>query len=234
MIDYTKHEGAAITEDMIDDIAVSFSENYGVWGPAVKPEKQGRRVRASPARLRADCLPSSPARNFLVQAKDKHRLVGHVIATRWTFENLSICWITQLCVNMRYRHQGLATKLLIKLSEDNDDSAVGILSSHPFAIAAVLRALGKRLRQTNECVGNSQIKTIMASCPIDYVRTARLRGSAFESNVHDGTISCADTKFFVDHAEPHAALDALRDKGIKWPLGRLPEGHEFLAFVERP
>lgn len=114
MIDYTKHEGAAITEDMIDDIAVSFSENYGVWGPAVKPEKQGRRVRASPARLRADCLPSSPARNFLVQAKDKHRLVGHVIATRWTFENLSICWITQLCVNMRYRHQGLATK--VKLS----------------------------------------------------------------------------------------------------------------------
>ncbi|THY86519.1 hypothetical protein D6C93_07861 [Aureobasidium pullulans] len=198
MIDYTKHEGAAITEDMIDDIAVSFSENYGVWGPAVKPEKQGRRVRASPARLRADCLPSSPARNFLVQAKDKHRL------------------------------------LLIKLSEDNDDSAVGILSSHPFAIAAVLRALGKRLRQTNECVGNSQIKTILASCPVDYVRTARLRGSAFESNVDDGTISCADTKFFVDHAEPHAALDALRDKGIKWPLGRLPEGHEFLAFVERP
>jgi hypothetical protein len=114
MIDYTKHEGAAITEDMIDDIAVSFSENYGVWGPAVKPEKQGRRVRASPARLRADCLPSSPARNFLVQAKDKQRLVGHVIATRWTFENLSICWITQLCVNMRYRHQGLATK--VKLS----------------------------------------------------------------------------------------------------------------------
>ncbi|TIA62783.1 hypothetical protein D6C77_02543 [Aureobasidium pullulans] len=167
MIDYTKHEGAAITEDMIDDVAVSFSENYGVWGPAVKPEKQGRR-------------------------------------------------------------------LLIKLSEDNDDSAVGILSSHPFAIAAVLRALGKRLRQTNECVGNSQIKTIMASCPVDYVRTARLRGSAFESNVDDGTISCADTKFFVDHAEPHAALDALRDKGIKWPLGRLPEGHEFLAFVERP
>lgn len=111
MIDYTKHEGAAITEDMIDDIAVSFSENYGVWGPAVKPEKQGRRVRASPARLRADCLPSSPARNFLVQAKDKHRLIGHVIATRWTFENLSICWITQLCVNMRYRRQGLATKV---------------------------------------------------------------------------------------------------------------------------
>lgn len=74
----------------------------------------------------------------------------------------------------------------------------------------------------------------MASCPVKYVRTAQLRGSLLNSEVTDGTVSCADTEFFVDHTEPDAALDAVQRKGIKWPFGRLPEGHEFLVFVECP
>lgn len=41
----------------------------------------------------------------------------------------------------------------------------------------------------------------MASCPVNYIRTAELRGSLFDSEVTDGTVSCADTGFFVDHAE---------------------------------
>ncbi|KAH0365481.1 hypothetical protein KCU65_g5984, partial [Aureobasidium melanogenum] len=233
MIGFTVYEGAEITDDMIQDIATLFSENYGIWGAAAQGRKQGQRVRSSPARLRLDCLPEATARNILVQAKDSNVLIGHVLATRWTFEGLEMCWITQLCVCKRYRHQGLATKLLTKLSEKNDNAGYGILSSHPFAVSATLRALDGGLDQMKECTISPRIRDIMASCPVNYVRTAKLCGSLFDSKVTDGTVSCADTGFFVDHAEPDAALNAIQRKGIEWPFGRLPEGHEFLVFIER-
>ncbi|KAG9532269.1 hypothetical protein KCU93_g1277, partial [Aureobasidium melanogenum] len=235
MIKFTVHQGAEITDAIVLDIAALFSENYGIWGAAAaQGRRQGQRIRSSPARLRSDCLPGAPARNFLVQAKDADVLVGHVLATRWTFQGLNMCWITQLCVCKKYRHQGLATKLLAKLSENHDDDGYGILSSHPFAVSATLRALGRGLDQVEECTISPRIRDIMASCPVNYVRTAKPYGSLFDSVVTDGTVSCADTKFFVDHAEPDAALDAIQSKGIKWPFGRLPEGHEFLVFIERP
>ena len=109
MISFTIHEGLDITDAMIHHIAALFSENYGIWGAVAQGRRQGQRVRSSPARLRSDCLPEAPARNLLVQAKDVDVLIGHVLATRWTFEGLGMCWITQLCVRKRYRHQGLAT-----------------------------------------------------------------------------------------------------------------------------
>ncbi len=43
---------------------------------------------------------------------------------------------------------------------------------------------------------------------------------------------CADTEFWVDHSEPEEALKAVRGKGIAWPFGGFPEGHEFLVIVE--
>ncbi|KAH0353079.1 hypothetical protein KCU81_g1851, partial [Aureobasidium melanogenum] len=233
MISFTKHEGAEITNDMMHGIATLFSENYGIWGTAVEGRRQGQRVRSSPARLKSDCLPEAPARNFLVQAKDADVLIGHVLATRWAFEGLDMCWITQLCICKRYRNQGLATKLLAKLSEHDNDGGYGILSSHPFAVSATLRALGGGLDQVKECTISPRIRDIVASCPVNYVRTAKLRGSLFDSEVTDGTVSCADTGFFVDHAESDTALDEIQRKGIEWPFGRLPEGHEFLVFIER-
>lgn len=111
MISFTIHQGVNITDAMVNDVAALFSDNYGIWGAAAQGRQQGQRVRSSPARLRFDCLPEAPARNFLVQAKDAHILVGHVLATRWAFQGLDVCWITQLCVCKRYRHQVLATKV---------------------------------------------------------------------------------------------------------------------------
>ncbi|KAG9577054.1 hypothetical protein KCU86_g9147, partial [Aureobasidium melanogenum] len=110
------------------------------------------------------------------------------------------------------RKQG--QRLLAKLSTNHEDDGYGILSSHPFAVSAILRALGRGLDQVEECTISPRIRDIMASCPVNYVRTAKLRGSLFDSKVTDGTVSCADTEFFVDHAEPDAALDAIQSKGI--------------------
>ena len=67
---------------------------------------------------------------------------------------------------------------------------------------------------------------IMAGSPIAYVKDAKLRGSLFSPN-EVGLISGVDSNFLVDQGEPFKALAWLREEGI-WPLGDLPDGHEFL------
>lgn len=42
----------------------------------------------------------------------------------------------------------------------------------------------------------------------------------------------ANSHFFVDHSEPLRVLRSLQDG--EWPLGDLPEGHEFMLLFERP
>ncbi|KAL7627323.1 hypothetical protein AAE478_001515 [Parahypoxylon ruwenzoriense] len=42
-----------------------------------------------------------------------------------------------------------------------------------------------------------------------------------------------DSNFFVDHTEPLEALAWLKEAG-EWPLGDLPDGHEFLALFDVP
>lgn len=95
-----------------------------------------------------------------------------------------------------------------------------------------LRAFGHGREGVDLSVASILANKIMDTSPVEYVRTARLHGSLFDNKVSDGTVSCADTNFFVDHAEPDAALEAVPSRGPKWPPGRLPEGHEFLALME--
>ncbi|XMA11070.1 hypothetical protein WAI453_003861 [Rhynchosporium graminicola] len=75
-------------------------------------------------------------------------------------------------------------------------------------------------------------REILASCPVKYVREAELHGALFEDSPVDGRVSCADTQFWVDHQEPDAALKIIERRGILWPLGHLPEGHEYLLIVK--
>lgn len=113
MATFYKYEPEDMTEGMIQDAAKLFSGNYGVWGFAeqamVFSARQGRRIRMSPRRLREQCIPPS-ARTTYVQARVNDELAGNIFALRWIYEGRNICWITQLCVSFKYRHQKLATK----------------------------------------------------------------------------------------------------------------------------
>jgi hypothetical protein len=78
---------------------------------------------------------------------------------------------------------------------------------------------------------HANIRPILTSTPVEYLKTAELRGKLFEEEPREpGTICCIDTSFYVDHTEPLEALMEFND----WPLGELPEGHEFLILVEAP
>jgi hypothetical protein len=72
---------------------------------------------------------------------------------------------------------------------------------------------------------------VLQSCPVLYISKAKLYGSLF-GTVEDGSVFCADTGFWVDHGEPMAPLRMIREKGIEWPFGDLPEGHEFLVIAQ--
>lgn len=75
---------------------------------------------------------------------------------------------------------------------------------------------------------------ILGSTPISYLKTAKLRGSLFEDAADADTVSSVHTEFYVDHTEPRAALRRWRERegsDIRWPLGSLLDGHEYLMLV---
>lgn len=156
---------------------------------------------------------------------------------------VTVCWVTQLVVHSSYRGRGVAKRMLSALktvpeAEGEGKRVYGILSSHPFACMALIRAFGsvEPGLDRGDCVDLEFMRRcaadVMAASPVPYVRDAKLCGSLFEENVSDGAVSCADTAFHVDHAEPLEALEALEERDIQWPLGNLREGCEFLVLFK--
>jgi hypothetical protein len=115
----------------------------------------------------------------------------------------------------------------------------GILSSHPAAIMAALRAFGYGLEGVDLRLIEKHAHDVMDASPVEYVKTAELNGSLFEQQTCFGRIestgnavSCAFTKFWVDHKKPDAVLEEVR-KTRHWPLGENPEGCEYVVLIKR-
>jgi len=126
----------------------------------------------------------------------------------------------------------IATHIVEFVSHDYSRARFGILSSHPAAILAALRAFRRGVEEVDLSVVKNYVPAIMQSSPVAYVKAAKPVGSLFDQGCESGSICCADTGLWVDHAEPLAVLDQVRGKGVQWPFGELPEGCEFLVFVK--
>lgn len=225
-----------VTPAMLAEAASLFSSAYGIWGP-LAPEKMGKffkpgkRIKMSVERVREQVFPPGTD-SILVRGLAGTELAGYAFATRWEYQGRRICWVTQLCVAPEYRGQKLATNILRRLGEcEGDQGALGILSSHPAAILAALRAWGGGIKEVNLDMVREHAAGIMAASPVTYVREAKLQGTLFGRDDAEG-ICCADTQFWVDHKEPLAALAAVKERGVAWPFGHLPDGCEFLGLVE--
>ena len=118
-------------------------------------------------------------------------------------------------VKQRFRRQKIATRLLDQLKVDEHDPMVGILSSHPAAICAVLRTFGRGIESVDLAVARERAHAIAKSSPVSYVRTATLHGS-LHGDKDCVSILTADTNSWVDHAEPLEALAAVRQR-VDWP-----------------
>ncbi|KAL8869425.1 MAG: hypothetical protein Q9174_004279, partial [Haloplaca sp. 1 TL-2023] len=225
---YESFDASTITDDMLQEAATLFSSNYGVWGPEASKyipfAKAGRPVRMTKDRLRTQCLPRGADCMYAKVTVDGH-LAGNVFACRWTYNEQTVCWITQLVVDRNYRQRGLAMGLLSQVKR-NTDKVYGIASSHPAACLAAGKALGRGLSSISLNFIKDHAAEIMASSPIDYISGAKLHGSLFNPDVTDNTISSVDTGFHVDHTEPDEALQCVRQEG-DWLLGDLVDGCEF-------
>ncbi|RSL41870.1 hypothetical protein CEP54_015683 [Fusarium duplospermum] len=211
-----------VTDEMLNVAATLFSEHYGIWGSATK--LAGKRVRVNPKRLRDQYLPEH-GDCYYARALSEGRLVGHAITCRWDWGGRRVCWVTQLVVHKEFRNQGIATTLL-RLSRVESDDVYGILSSHPFACMAAATSFGDSIVNPPLNFTHQHAQDILKASPIEYVATAVLKGSLFGSD-SESLVCGADTKFFVDHGEHDDALNiAMRQN--RWPLGNLPEGHEYL------
>ncbi|CRK32826.1 hypothetical protein BN1708_005928 [Verticillium longisporum] len=122
--------------------------------------------------------------------------------------------------------------LLLHLIDPEDD-ALGIMSSHPAACKALAKAVGDiRFAEVVLDFAQAHAAGVLAASPIEYIQAAKLRGSLFDSRDTGGMVSCVDSGYYVDHDEPFEALAWFNANGT-WPLGDLPDGHEFLLLVER-
>ena len=70
---------------------------------------------------------------------------------------------------------------------------------------------------------------ILEATPVDYLKNVKLAGSLFDDCCTTGAVSCVFTEFYVNHAEPLAALEIFKTR--RWCLGELPEGHEYLIIL---
>lgn len=142
---------------------------------------------------------------------------------------------------------------MLSLLRDQSVVLYGLVSSHPGACVA-LHSLGKNFlfstRYSDFLLRGSHVRTqgphtlgadgvdldfirkhgesVIKSTTVDYLKSARLKGQLFEAESDPSIISCADTGFYVDHREVE---DALLSFNEKWPLGMLPNGHEFFLIV---
>jgi len=233
-----------ITDTMLIEAATFFSKNYGVWGPQAAPKLgliAGRRVKMSKKTLRTQCIPTDSENIYVRAMLEGGELVGNLFATRWTHEGENFCWIAQLVVATSFRRRTIATRLLQELLRGERgvvECTFGVLSSQPATIMACLRAFGAGLEEVDLRVTRDWARSVMDSCPVRYVREARLHGSLFRGeNVaaaadDDGAVSCAFTDFRVAHEEMLEVLRNVGDRGLAWPFGVLLEGCEFLVLVK--
>jgi hypothetical protein len=186
----------------------------------------------SPKKLKGQILSEhGHANNVYIRLTINGNLAGNVFGTRWIYQGHPVLWITQLCVHTSYRNRGIAKQLLGTLYQG--EHCVGILSSHPFAICAALRIFGSGVEivKPDLEMTRNEVKGVMESCPVGYVKDSKLHGTLWNAGIEDEVVSCADTGFWVDHEEPRWALRIIGERGVVWPLGQLPDGHEFLVLV---
>lgn len=99
-------------------------------------------MKLSKNRLRAQYLPSNALCSYVRVTVDD-RLAGNAFACRWSWQDKTVCWVTQLVVHSDFRERGLAAGLLNQLRQDGD-AVYGLMSSHPAACLAAAKAFGSK------------------------------------------------------------------------------------------
>lgn len=137
-------------------------------------------MRLSKDRLRSQYLPDN-ATCFYVRVTVDGQLAGNAFACRWTVNDKTVCWVTQLVVDRNYRERGLAKGLLNQLKQ-NDVDIYGLMSSHPAACLAAAKAFGGKHTKALYYGINSKNYRLYQNTPTGSYR--EICGRDYESVAH--------------------------------------------------
>ncbi|KAI0808226.1 hypothetical protein C8Q74DRAFT_1434810 [Fomes fomentarius] len=233
-LSYRIVQGLEITEEILEAASDLFSSSYGVWTDTVIPPLEpGARVKLSAKKLKDQGV--ADADSVLAMCHADNTLVGHAFARVWKYDDIHyICWVTQLVVSSDCREKGIASTLLRMLPGPGFAcAAIGLVSTHPAACLALAKSANVKITQLNLAYIEAHAQEILRTAPVKYLQGAQLHGSLFgDSSAGRGVVSTLDTAFYVDHGEPLEALRRWKEEhSVEWPLGELPEGHEFFVVV---
>ncbi|KAL6761127.1 hypothetical protein V8C86DRAFT_2543878 [Haematococcus lacustris] len=221
-VSYTEVPPSFVSDAELKHHAQLFSSHYGKWGENPHGLQKGARVRLTASRLRSDHL-FDEQRCSLIRATISEGETVHVVghACVYCYEvpgKGKVSWITQLVVHSDYRHRGVAKKLCRMAWPVEQFYAVGLVTSHPYAVRALERATQ---RTCNRATIMPVARELLSQCNIPYVLDKAL---CFEEG------RCLiDTQFFVDHTDVNNILATTLD--TEWELGGLEDGKEFFAFT---
>ena len=161
--------------------------------------------------------------------------IGCVIRTPWTWDrhrlasSLAMTWRQVYCIWPRL--------FLSRCLRSTVQAHTYVSRLHFFDLQLILPNFFSVLDATNlrkldlDFIKAYAQMIIDTSSPVSYSKNAKLHGSLFQDGT-DGAVSSVNTEFFVDHDEPLQTLKRWEERqDMAWPLGGLPEGHEFLCIV---
>ncbi|TDL23852.1 hypothetical protein BD410DRAFT_153131 [Rickenella mellea] len=249
----TTNEGGYICERLVlsDNILMEASElysnHYGFWiceDIGRGTQREGARVKLSPRRLLEGYLFNDDYFITHVHHRVSGILMGYAFGltapdpTSPPASGKKIAWITQLVVHDEYRSQGIAGRLIgCAMLAIQNISVFGIISSHPWAVLALMRVAGIPTPDLDLDFISQHGAACLRAVGVPYATEDMLVGSAFGKPCLDdrsdapNLVSLALTNFHVEHGWCSRIIEFEKKRG--WPLGDLPEAHEFFVVVRK-
>ena len=238
----TELPGYQSLDSTVSDVSTFFRMHYGNWSQNPRLRRPGGRMRMSNRLIEAEIFmrrmrgQAQIVRALRLEITNNDRYCGHLISCNWvTPEGVKVCWITQMLVKTEMRSHGIAEAMLYELKRAAGTGAFdvfGIVSSHPHAIMALCRACGHHsVEEMDLHLLRTQAAPCMAYSPVRYIREGKMNGSLWGLGDTTG-VATLDTTFLVERQGMREAMRSMTERGRQWPLGGLPEGHEWVCMVK--
>ena len=215
-ISYCNFARSLLNDHRIHQCAELFSAHYGIWSE--KGHSPGQRVKLSMQKLKDNFLFDDNTYIVMAINIENDQVIGHAIGRRFPYSDFNgfISWITQLVVHSDYRNKGIGTHLCQLAWDPNNNIACGLVSSNPYAVAALKKAtncnidIPKILHHGSELIRRSEIPYLM---------------NAVVSSPFEEKRCVINTQFYVSHEE----INKIIENPNGWSLGELREGEEFFV-----
>lgn len=206
-----------LTDEEIKMCSNLFSQNYGKWGKDDPRKREGQRI----------CLDVKYYKNNMCKADHyvslayyDEKIIGQAFYIRKNFEDQGyMSWVLQLVVDINFRKIGIGKRLLYSIWGFSGDEAWGLATSNPYTVKTLESATFRKV--CPEIIKKNLYKIKKIGSDVPYVKS-----SSYEVDLCK---SIVNTEFYIDTSDTKNKIH--NAYGSNWKLGKLPSGHEWLAFT---